>query len=226
VPSTVDLVKTRGVVMGMADAARLLAMPDEAHEIIIHGTDHEEAGGLAERVRALPQLSDAEVLAWRDAVPDLSRMIDLKDWIDLIFVGIVFVAAAAGVSNTSMMSTFERLREFGMLLALGTRPRRLVHMVILESVILGLVGVAIGSVLGWAVVTITGQTGINYAALSGVDAEDIAYGGVSISYVVYPIFEFRHVAFGLIAVTVTSVVASVWPSFLAARLEPVEALRS
>jgi ABC-type antimicrobial peptide transport system permease subunit len=153
-------------------------------------------------------------------------MLDMKNLIDLLFVGIVFVAAAAGVSNTAMMSTFERLHEFGMLLALGTRPRRLVKMVMLESIVLGLAGVAIGSVLGWAAVTVTGYTGINYAALSGVEAEDISYGGVSISYMIHPIFELRHVVFGFVGVTVTSIVATVWPSLLAARLEPVEALRS
>jgi putative ABC transport system permease protein len=224
--TNVDIVKQSGIVMNLPDAADLLSMPDEAHEIIVHGTNYAMAEELAGRIRALPGLADAEVLPWREAAPQLSRMLDLKNLVDVIFVAIVFVAAAAGVTNTSMMSTFERQHEFGMLLALGTRPRRLVEMVILESVVLGLIGVAAGAVLGWAAVTVTGYTGINYAALSGVHAEDVSYGGVSFPYVIYPVFELRHVVFGLVAVTITSVVASVWPSLLAARLEPVEALRS
>jgi len=51
-------------------------------------------------------------------------------------------------------------------------------------------------------------------------------GGLSISYIVYPMFEFRHIVFGVCAVTMTSVLATVWPAALAARLEPVEAMRS
>jgi len=125
-----------------------------------------------------------------------------------------------------MMSTFERTHEFGMLLALGTRPGRIVRMVLIESIIIGLIGVAIGSLLGSSMVLITSHTGINYAAFGGVKAEDVAMGGLSVSYVIYPMFEFRHIVFGVCAVTITSVLATVWPAALAARLEPVEAMRS
>lgn len=227
--SNVDIVKTRGIVMSIADAGEFLAMPDQAHEIVVHGDDYRNAEALAANIAALPTLAGADVLPWREAVPELVRYIGMKWWVDLIFLAIVFVAAAAGIANTAMMSTFERTHEFGMLLAVGTRPSRMVRMVLIESIILGLIGVAIGSVLGSAVVFLTSHTGINYAALGGITGsgvEDIAFGGISISYIIYPRFEFRHIVFGVCAVTMTSVLASVWPAALAARLEPVEAMRS
>jgi ABC-type lipoprotein release transport system permease subunit len=212
--------------MDIGQAGTLLAMPDQAHEIIVHGSDHRRAPELAGQIAGVEGLSEAEVLPWREVVPELARVIDMKSWVDLIFLAIVFVAAAAGIANTAMMSTFERTHEFGMLLALGTAPRRIVSMVVIESVILGLVGVAVGSAVGTALVLITSQTGINYAALAGSDVEDVAWAGINIAYVIYPEFELRHVIFGIAAVTVTSVVASTWPALLAARLEPVEAMRS
>jgi ABC-type lipoprotein release transport system permease subunit len=92
-------------------------------------------------------------------------------------------------------------------------------------VLLGLMGVLIGSLVGSGLVLLTGYTGINYAALAGVEATDIAFGGVSISYMIYPRFELRHVLFGFIAVTITSVMAATWPATLAARLEPAKAMR-
>ena len=98
-------------------------------------------------------------------------------------------------------------------------------MVIIESIILGLAGVAIGSALGSAAVLITSHTGIDYAALGGISAEDVSFGGLNISYVIHPKFEIRHILLGLCAVTMTSVLASVWPATFAARLEPVEAMR-
>jgi putative ABC transport system permease protein len=155
-------------------------------------------------------------------------MIELKDWMDLIFVAILFVAAAAGIANTMVMSTFERTREFGLLLAIGSRPMRIVLMVMLEAIILGLVGVAIGSALGSAAVLWTSHTGIDYAALTNLKGEDVefAFQGLNISYVLYPTFEWRHISFGVIAVTFTSLVAALWPSVLAARQEPAEAMRS
>jgi putative ABC transport system permease protein len=225
IESPVDLVKTRGVVMSMETASEFLAMPDQAHEIVIRGSSVEQAGRLAREVAALPAVSEMEVLSWREAAPEFGRMIDMKDWFDLIFLAIVFVAAASGIANTSVMSTFERTREFGMLLAIGLRPARVARMVVIESVLLGLMGVLIGSLAGSGLVLLTAQTGINYAALAGVESADIAFAGVSISYMIYPRFELRHILFGFIAVTLTCVLASTWPAALAARLEPAKAMR-
>ena len=221
-----DLINRMGIVMSMKDAGEFLAMPDQAHEIIVQGKDPRQAEELARAVKSLPLLEDTEVLPWRKAAPELAAIIDMKSWSDLIFMAILFIAAAAGIANTMMMSTFERTHEFGMLLAVGSRPMRIVRMVLVESIVLGVVGVAVGSLLGTALVLITSQTGIDYSALGGIRAEDYAFKGLSISYIIFPKFEFRHVFFGLGAVTLTSVVASLWPAALAARLQPVEALRS
>jgi putative ABC transport system permease protein len=225
IESPVDLVKTRGVVMPIHTAAKFLVMPDQAHEIVIRGSKVEGAEDLAREVAALPALAGTQVLSWREAAPEFTRMIDMKAWFDVIFLAIVFIAAASGIANTSMMSSFERRREFGMLLAIGLRPARVVQMVLFESVLLGLMGVFIGSLVGSGLVLLTAHTGINYAALAGVEAADIAFGGVSISYMIYPRFEFRHILLGFIAVIITSALASMWPATLAARLEPAKAMR-
>jgi ABC-type lipoprotein release transport system permease subunit len=225
IESQVDVVKTRGVVMAMETAAEFLVMPNQAHEIVIRGSNIGRADGLAREVAALPAVSGLEVLSWREAMPEFSRMIDMKDWFDLIYLAIVFVAAAAGIANTSMMSTFERTREFGMLLAIGLRPARVVRMVLIESVLLGLMGVVIGSLAGTGLVLLTAHTGINYAALAGMESADMAFGGMSFSYVIYPRFELRHILLGFIAVTLTSALAATWPATLAARLEPAKAMR-
>ena len=225
VDSSVEIVKTMGVLMPLEEAGAFLAMPDQAHEIVVHGEDYKQAEALAAKIAGLDVVAGAEVLAWREAVPMLVKIIDMKGWFDFILLAIVFAAAAAGIANTALMSAFERTREFGMLLAVGSRPGRIVGMVIIEAVLVGFVGVAIGSVMGTAIVLITGHTGIDYAALGGTSAEDFAYGGINFSYIIYPVFEMRHIVLGLCAVTLTSILASLWPASHAARLEPVEAMR-
>jgi ABC-type lipoprotein release transport system permease subunit len=223
--SGVDIIKSQGIVMPIAEAGSFFGMPNGAHELIVRGREYKQAEALAARLSGLEFLSGYEVLAWRDVVPQMARVIDMKSWIDLIFLAVVFVAAAAGIANTAMTSTFERTHEFGMLLALGAAPGRIVRTVLVESVVLGLAGVLVGSLLGTAAVLVTAQTGINYAALAGSRVEDIAFGGISISYIIYPEFQPRYVAFGVLAVTATSVLASAWPASMAARLQPVEAMR-
>lgn len=226
VRSGVDMINSMGVVMAIDDAQTLLALPNKAHELIIRGGDPRDADALAKAVSGLEAIGGYEVLSWREAKPELVRIIDMKAYIDVIFLIIVFIAASAGIANTMMMSTFERIHEFGMLLALGTNPRRLVRMILIEAVILGIIGVAVGSALGVGIVWATGQTGINYAAISGIQTDGIAFEGILFSYVIYPQIEVKHVLYGLIAVSLTSIFASLWPAALAARLEPAEALRS
>ncbi len=223
-----ELVNNMGVVMSMADAGEFLAMRDQAHEIVVRGADHEKAGELAAAIKALPLLEGAEVLPWREAAPTLVMLVDMKDWIDYVFLVIVFAAAAAGIANTMVMSTYERTPEFGMLLAVGSRPGRIVRMVLIEAIVLGLVGVAVGSILGSALVLYLSHAGLDYTALTGISTgeTEMGYMGINLSLIIYPKLEFRHIGLGVVAVILTAVVTSVWPAASAARLEPVEAMRS
>lgn len=226
VDSNVELVKTLGVVMPIEEAGKLLVMPDQAHELAVYGYDFQESDALKASIAKIPTLAQASLKTWREAVPEIVLVINVKKWFDLIFLSIVFIAAAAGIANTAMMSTFERKHEFGMLLAVGSRPRRIIGMVIVESVILGLIGIAVGSFIGVTLATILSHTGFNYAALGGGEATGITYKDITISLIIYPRLKMQHVVYGLIAVTFTSVLASLWPALLAARLEPVEAMRT
>jgi ABC-type lipoprotein release transport system permease subunit len=226
--SELESVNDRGIVMGFGDATDLIAAGDSAHEIIIRGSNHEAAGDLADRVRAMPELADALVQPWYEASPDIAQMLDMKGAIDFIFILVLLVAAAAGIANTMMMSTFERTREFGMLLGVGCSPGRVISMVLVESIVLGVMGVAIGSALGATLVAITSHTGINYAALTGVGDKgtDIAFAGLNFSFIIYPKLDWSYVTNGMIVVALTSLVASLLPALSASRLEPMEALQS
>jgi putative ABC transport system permease protein len=139
---------------------------------------------------------------------------------------IVFVAAAAGIANTMLMSTFERKHEFGMLLSLGCGPFKLSRMVTLEAVLLGLFGVAIGTVLGVGLVLITSQTGMDYAYLGGgQDSYEASFRGLQLSSLVYPRLYARDILAGVVAVFLTSLISVVWPIARISRLEPMEAMR-
>jgi len=150
-----------------------------------------------------------------------------SDYVGYFVVVIVFIAAVAGIANTLMMATFERMHEFGMLLALGSRPRRLIRMIVIEAVLTGLLGVMIGTVLGYLFVVGTAGSGIDMASWGGSgEVRDMAYKGLNLPLHVYPRLEPSDTLFGLVAVMFTSLVASIWPAWIAARLEPMEAMRA
>jgi ABC-type lipoprotein release transport system permease subunit len=223
--SPVDLVNRQAVVMDLREAQALFAMPDEAHEIVVHGRDPERAAELRAGVAALPELAGAEVLDWRRLAPEMVSIVELVNAAWIFVLALVLVAAAAGVANTMLMSTFERTHEFGMLLALGAGPGRIVRMVLLEAVALGLVGALAGTAVGVGLVALTHRTGVDYAALTGTGPSQISFAGLRWSMRLYPSLAFADVARVVGGVLVTSVLASAWPAARAARLQPARALR-
>ena len=108
-----------------------------------------------------------EVLPWYVVEPFLRQFIELDDAFFYIIVLILFIVISVGILNTVMMSVFERVREFGVMMALGTKPRQVVRLVVQEAAVLALLGAALGALLGSASTIAFAYTGINlsrYAA--------------------------------------------------------------
>ncbi len=226
ISSPVALVNNLGLVMGLDDASDLLAMYDSAHEIVVHTRDLDTVSATVGRLSALPALAGLEVLTWQEVVPQMVAMFNMIDGFLLVVLLVVFVAAAAGIANTMLMSTFERKHEFGMLLSLGCGPWRLSRMITVEAIILGLVGVAAGTVLGVGLVLITSETGLDYAALGGgQESYEAAYKGLQLSSLVHPRLYASDILAGVVAVFLTSLLSVLWPIARIARLEPMEAMR-
>ena len=225
VTTSVDLVNRQGILIELSDAQTLFAMPDEAHEIVIHARRPEMASALSHRLAGASGFTDAEVLDWQTLAPEMVTLVRITDLAGLLVLLLVFIAAAAGVANTMVMATFERTREFGMLLALGTHPSRLVRLVIAESLALGVVGALAGSLIGIVLVVITHRTGIDYSWLAGGGPSELSFAGLRFSLRFYPALSTVDVVRAIGAVCVTSLLAATWPALRASRLQPVQALR-
>jgi ABC-type lipoprotein release transport system permease subunit len=225
VTTSVDLVNRQGILIDLTAAQALFAMPNEAHEIVIHSRRPEMASALSHRIAGAPGFAGAEVLDWRTLAPEMVTLVRITDLAGLLVLLLVFIAAAAGVANTMVMATFERTREFGMLLALGTHPGRLIRLVVAESIALGVVGALMGSLIGIVLVVITHRTGIDYAWLAGGGPSELSFAGLRWSLRFYPTLSVVDVARAIAAVCLTSLLAATWPALRASRLQPVQALR-
>lgn len=225
VQTSVDFVNRQGILLEIREAQTLFAMPDEAHEVMVYAREPARAKLLASRLQALPSLAGTEVLDWQTIAPEMLSLIGIIEVAGVFALVLVFVAAAAGVANTMLMATFERTHELGMLLALGASPGRIVRMILAESVALGLVGATAGGALGILVVALTHESGLDFAALTGGGPSEISFAGLTWSLRFYPTLTPWDVGRTILAVVVTSLIASAWPAFRAARLEPARALR-
>jgi len=161
-----------------------------------------------------------EVLTWYQVEPFLLQFIQLDDAFFYIIVIIFFVVISIGILNTIMMSVFERVREFGVMMALGTKPRQIVKMVVEEAFVLALVGAVIGSAIGISASLYFATEGMNLSAW----AEGAAALGMTTT-VVYTKLTAANVVISNLAVLAVVVLVGLYPALHASRLRPVEAIR-
>ena len=211
----------RGVALTTLAAAReLLAVPREAATLALRLTDIEAAETVATAMAAALTQPDQQAVTWKTLLPEVVQMLELIRVNLAVILIVVFVVVALGVTNTLLMAVLERTREFGLQLALGTRPGLIVRTVLYESLVLGLVGLAAGFVLGALIVFYYHSFGFDLAAYAAA-SRNIP----GMTSVVYPTLVPGNVWLPMLALLVTSLVAALYPAWRAAHLDPVVALR-
>ena len=160
-----------------------------------------------------------DVSEWKELSPELAMQTTWMDFVLYVFVGIILAALGFGIVNTMLMVVLERIRELAMLISIGMNRRKVVKMIVLESVMLSLVGGFIGIFMGWGVVTILNHSGVDMSVFSdGLQA--IGYPSM-----VYPSIDFDSYVKITIMVIMTGILAAIYPALHAVRLNPSEAIR-
>jgi len=200
------------------DFAELFVSGGRVHEIAFNAR-----GRLTpEQVVTLlqPAAAGAELLTWKKILPQLADMVQLFDAVIWIFGLIFMLAAALGVVNTLLMSTFERIHEFGVLKALGAGPLRIVRDVAAEAFLLALLSTLIGVAVGVVATVYLQHHGIDLSGLGG----DITFGGVAFNPIWRATLTARIVWVPVVSMWLVCVLAALYPAAKAARLNVVRAL--
>jgi len=205
-------------------AAQELAAPDAASRIVIYlpGLVSPTQQDRLEQARArLAPLVPAgyELLTWRQAEPAMAALLDMMTPLLLIYAVIFFVLAGLLVVNTVYLGLVERIREFGVIIALGADRWRIMRLVIVESLLLVLSGAAVGGALGGLAVWRMSHG----FSLPGPLARQYAEFGLPV--VMYASITPAQVALVFAFAVLTALASALWPAWLAGRLEPVEAMR-
>ena len=159
-------------------------------------------------------------LDWSQLQPGLKQAIQADMSSAWFMYGILIILVAFSVLNTQLMSVLERTREFGVITALGIKPRNLAALVMLETALMALLGLVIGVTIGWAVASYLNTTGFHYPGM-----EDMAEK-FNLPDRVYPSVTFFSMILGPGVVFLFSMLAAVYPSLRLFRLQPVEAMRA
>ena len=202
--------------IGKKTAQKMLRIGDTTTEVVFFGDDYRNVEPTYEKVAAAVDDS-MRVSRWTEVDTYLGTMLSVMDGFMLIWVVVIFLALSFGLVNTLVMAVFERVREIGLMLALGMKPASILGQIIIESMMLLSVGLLIGDTLAWLTVK---------PLESGIDISVVAKGMemFGASSVLYPKLTMDDVILSNVVVLILGFLASLSPAWRASRYEPVEAI--
>lgn len=206
------------VYMHLADAQFLTALEGRVHEIAIRAAETDAAPALARTISAALPNGDLVVRPWQELAPEVHQMTILFRTSYSILYLIVYLVAAAGILNTARMSALERRREFGVMIAIGMRPRRLIRTLAVESLVLGLVGSAVGALAGGLLAAYHSAVGLDLTAFT--DEAAFTFMGVAFSDRLHFVLRGWHIIEPIAVMLVVTLLSSAWPAIRAARIDP------
>jgi len=200
------------IFMPLAKAQAITATENHASTIFVTLQDLNQADAVAQALKG----SNYKILTWRDQNVFITQFEDYANAFFIILYLIVLGITATVVTNTLVMAVFERTREIGILSAIGMKGRSIMAQFLAEAALLATGGVIGGLLIGGAAVA--------YFTVYGIYIGDYGLTGVLFEDHIYAHLTLQNTVTLAVLTYIITLVASLYPARLAARLEPVEAL--
>lgn len=201
----------------LAKAQEMLGVGDGIHEIALKFEDigfaTEESNPFWEEYSA----GGNEAVSWAVLLPQLKGVLGMV-WVSLGFMAVIlFGIVAFGIINTLFMSLYERMFEFGVLRAVGTRPSGVRRLIVFEAGALAILSITMGTVLGLALTFVISKTGIDYRG--------IEFAGTAFYDLLYPVLEARQFVIYPLALLIFTMLMGLYPAHVAGKMRVADALR-
>ncbi|MBU8849624.1 MAG: FtsX-like permease family protein [Desulfobacterales bacterium] len=210
------------IMMGLKGFQEIFSMDNSVHETIIAANSLGDVSMVKQEIKdSFSITGENEYLAvpdWMEIMPGLLQGIQIDLFSGIIMYIILIIVVAFSIFNTFLMAIFERTREFGVMMAIGTSPSRITKLVMFESICMTIVGIVLGIIIGSLVTLYFQKHGIYIAG-----TEDILkqYG---IPDRLYPRLSLISASAGPLVVFAITFVSSVFPALKIRKLKPVEAM--
>ncbi len=208
------------VLMPLEQAKQSFSMMGRITTLVVRIKEFKALADVKSRLMAMVSQEDIEVMGWDELMPELVQYIVMDNIGAYIFDMVLFIVVAFGILNTIQMAVFERTREFGIMLAVGTTPFQIVATILVETAIIAAMGVVLGVALGasmsyyWQVNPIYIGQYAQQMSVYGVNILSMSADATWLSVTLTAIITFS-----------LAVLFSIFPARRAARLKPVEAIR-
>jgi len=210
-------IEKQTVYISLAEAQNLYDLNGQSTEVAVFLKQLGQEGTVINAMKS--GLPGYEIESFEANYPDLASAINTKGGVMNIFSVVIIAIAGVGILNLLLMAIYERTREIGMLGAMGFKPRQISLLFILEGIMIGLVGVAVGIVFGLAINGLLMKIGLDFGSLLGVTSYMALIKGK-----IYPTWGTEKLVMRASVVAIISALASVIPAIEAGQREPAEAL--
>jgi len=200
-----------------SDLDQILGISNGAHEIAILYDDIEIVDSTAlSLAQSIPEL---KVESWKQLFPGLAEVDIIQERSNLLILLIILLALSFGIVNTMLMSVLERIKEFGMLMAVGMNKRKVFSMIMLETTFIMAIAAPIGMLVSYILVKYFEKNGIDFSA----SAEGLE--SVGMSPIIYPHLDPSFYWQVVVLVLIASFLAAIYPARRAIKLNPADAIR-
>jgi putative ABC transport system permease protein len=200
----------------------IFSMEGAVHEVVIIGKSLSDVSRIKAQLKAalaaLPNGKALKILDWQELMPGLRQAIEMDLVSGLIFYGLLIIVVAFSILNTFLMAIFERTKEFGVMMAVGTTPRRLTKILLIESMSMTLIGIISGICIGIGITYYFQIHGIDFSGGSELLSQ------FGITGRMYPKLSLLSVSIGPFMVLFFTLFAALYPALKVRRLRPVEAM--
>jgi putative ABC transport system permease protein len=199
------------------DINRLLNKENIAHEAALFLSDPDYLDATVAQLQQ--KYPDYLIQTYKEISPEIELFNSQIQVSAYIFTFIVMLALIFGIINTMLMAVLERVKELGMLMAIGMNKVRVFFLIVIETLLLGIISAPIGLLLGYLTINWLSETGIDLSAWSQGMRE------FGMSDIIYPSLDSALYGQLAMAVFITAILAAIYPAIKAIQLRPDEALR-
>ncbi|HKK66229.1 MAG TPA: ABC transporter permease [Clostridia bacterium] len=213
----IDEMDTSAAFIPISQAQEMLGLGSRVHEIAVSFKDVQYASQHSDEFAAAYSKGGNKAETWPQLVPQMKKMLDLTDFSVGITMIIVFAVIIFGIINTLFMSLYERIFEFGVLRAVGTKAVSLRKLIVFEAASLAVYSSVIGVLLGALIIYIGSVHGMN---LTGVE-----FAGATFTEEINTVFRLRQFILHPLLIFLFTVLVSLYPARYAGRMSITHALQ-
>ncbi|MEE2780385.1 MAG: FtsX-like permease family protein [Myxococcota bacterium] len=183
-----------------------------------------ERYGIKAGLQGVLPTSGLEVLTWDEAIPEMTSFIEIDRRMGTIIMYVLVVIVTFGIMNTFMMVILERIRELGLLAAIGMAPRQVAALMVAETFWLAVVSMSVGAVLGYLAHLYFAAVGLDLSSTMG---ESMELNSVLMDdMVMRSHLDWGRWLGGTVGVLLLVMASGLYPAWRASRLMPTEAMRT